>query len=572
MSRIYRTLGTVAMTPKGEYDSSAYYEKLNIVIYNDSTYMALRSSTGVLPTDTEYWQLIGGGVKKEDTVLTFNTVEDMKESDLKEGMTVQTLGYYEVNDGGHGEYVIVDEDTLVDDGGSIHVLNNGLKAKLIKQDSTAVKQFGAYGDNTHDDTLAIQNAISYCNNTNGILKINNGIYKISDTLNIDKTIKIYGEFNQGKTNDNLIYGAEIHQTGTNKSIFNINGNHYGSIFENMRLSGDGSDYLDGTTIGISQSQNSYFSEFIIKNIHFSYFLQNGIVLDDSSIGTIDNCDFGENRIALLINKGSRINISNCNFWNNDIAIKIKNAADLSILNNWIESVHNDSIGLLLQAPSRILFSSLLNNTFNMKNICIKFDGTTNITEYMCFDMLNIKNNRFTGASPFIIDMKNSNNVQNANADNRWNITLENCVFNNVTSNQAIDIDFDYLGLGGWKMINCKAYSGWYGGPVNMFTSGQSNTASQLVTESGLNTNGALNFDTIVSFPIIKNNSIYKGSYKLMVKDENGNNNVLLSGKNGTTSNRPTNPLIGEIYYDTTIGKPIWWNGSAWVDASGNVPQ
>ena len=501
----------------------------------------------------------------------FDTVDDMKQAtNLTNGSYTKTLGFYNMNDGGEGTYKVRTKtvDDVVDNASIIQLYDNTLIAELIFKDYISAKQFGAYGDNIHDDTLTLQNAINYCLSKNGILKINNGIYKITDTLNINKTIKIYGEFNQGKTNDDLIYGAEIHQTGTNKSIFNINGNNYGSIFENMRLSGDGSDYLNGTTIGISQSQNSYFSEFIIKNIHFSYFLQNGIVLDDTSIGTIDSCDFGENTVALLINKGSRINISNCNFWNNNVAIKIKNATDLSILNNWIESVHNDSIGLLLQAPSRILFSSLLNNTFNMINTSIKFDGITNITEYMCFDMINIKNNRFTGSSPFIIDMKNSDNVQNTNPDNRWNITLENCVFNNVTSNQAIDIDFDYLGLGGWKMINCRAYSGWYAGHVNMFTSGQSNTATQLVTESGLNTNGALNFDTIVSFPIIKNNSIFKGTYKLMVKDENGNGNVLLSGKNGTTANRPSNPLTGEIYFDTTLGKPIWWNSYAWVNANG----
>ena len=58
-------LGTVAMEPKGEYSAEAYYEKLNTVLYNDSTYMAIKPSHNILPTDTEYWQLIGGGVTKE---------------------------------------------------------------------------------------------------------------------------------------------------------------------------------------------------------------------------------------------------------------------------------------------------------------------------------------------------------------------------------------------------------------------------------------------------------------------------------------------------------------------------
>ena len=58
MSRIYRTCGIVAMTPKGEYDSSAYYERLNVVTYNGSSYVAIQNTHGNLPTNTTYWQLL----------------------------------------------------------------------------------------------------------------------------------------------------------------------------------------------------------------------------------------------------------------------------------------------------------------------------------------------------------------------------------------------------------------------------------------------------------------------------------------------------------------------------------
>lgn len=37
----------------------------------------------------------------------------------------------------------------------------------------------------------------------------------------------------------------------------------------------------------------------------------------------------------------------------------------------------------------------------------------------------------------------------------------------------------------------------------------------------------------------------------------------------TVSSRPTNPTVGEHYYDTTIHKPIWWSGTNWTDALGN---
>lgn len=35
-----------------------------------------------------------------------------------------------------------------------------------------------------------------------------------------------------------------------------------------------------------------------------------------------------------------------------------------------------------------------------------------------------------------------------------------------------------------------------------------------------------------------------------------------------TSGRPADPVTGVPFFDTTLGKPIWWNGTEWVDATG----
>ena len=40
---------------------------------------------------------------------------------------------------------------------------------------------------------------------------------------------------------------------------------------------------------------------------------------------------------------------------------------------------------------------------------------------------------------------------------------------------------------------------------------------------------------------------------------------------GTTANRPTGRLeVGQYYFDTTIGRPIWYNGTNWINAAGTV--
>lgn len=39
---------------------------------------------------------------------------------------------------------------------------------------------------------------------------------------------------------------------------------------------------------------------------------------------------------------------------------------------------------------------------------------------------------------------------------------------------------------------------------------------------------------------------------------------------GTTANRPTSFLwVGRAYFDTTLGQPIWYDGSGWVDSAGS---
>jgi hypothetical protein len=43
-------------------------------------------------------------------------------------------------------------------------------------------------------------------------------------------------------------------------------------------------------------------------------------------------------------------------------------------------------------------------------------------------------------------------------------------------------------------------------------------------------------------------------------------------ESGTTGQRPVIGLaVGQAYFDTTLGLPIWWDGGKWVDAVGGVP-
>lgn len=67
------------------------------------------------------------------------------------------------------------------------------------------------------------------------------------------------------------------------------------------------------------------------------------------------------------------------------------------------------------------------------------------------------------------------------------------------------------------------------------------------------------------FPNSNNNSIFKRRY------EGGNWSAWTSiTPINNSANRDEAKYLGQVYFDTTLNKPIWYNGTNWVDANGNV--
>lgn len=114
----------------------------------------------------------------------YDNIASMKnDTKLKEGDIAVTLGYYEINDGGNGTYKIKNDATLVDDGGSIHNLNNGLKAELIIENKTInLAQMGLSTTNAKDiNTSIIYNTI-YLLRNGGTVIIPMGVYNINPII------------------------------------------------------------------------------------------------------------------------------------------------------------------------------------------------------------------------------------------------------------------------------------------------------------------------------------------------------------------------------------------------------
>ena len=98
-------------------------------------------------------------------VFGFDTVASMKSStNLIDGSYAHTLGYHTKNDGGEAFYKIrsITNDDTVDERFIIE-MNDGadnLIAELIVTDKINPEMVGAYGDDTHDDSSAIQACLS----------------------------------------------------------------------------------------------------------------------------------------------------------------------------------------------------------------------------------------------------------------------------------------------------------------------------------------------------------------------------------------------------------------------------
>lgn len=71
----------------------------------------------------------------------------------------------------------------------------------------------------------------------------------------------------------------------------------------------------------------------------------------------------------------------------------------------------------------------------------------------------------------------------------------------------------------------------------------------------------------------KNGRFHLNGGRFVGAYENALSNINLTGFNanqGTTADRPSPSFVGAVYFDTDLGKPVWWSGSNWVDATGTT--
>lgn len=201
----------------------------------------------------------------QEKVYVFDNVYAMKNANnLKAGMYCITKGYYTPNDGGKGEYLIrTKTDNDVDDGGSIHFINNNLVAELLLDINTNVLQFGIKNDGETDISEKLQLLL----NANKIKKyyFPAGNYLIRNTITINNTVAFIGckkpTIQGGSNNDSKII---IDSNKENFTAFSIsNGPH--PYFQYLFFFSSSFDFSDNRdTVVPGEVSDSLFIETINK--------------------------------------------------------------------------------------------------------------------------------------------------------------------------------------------------------------------------------------------------------------------------------------------------------------------
>lgn len=195
------------------------------------------------------------------TTYAYDSVAELSSAtNLVSGCYARTSGFYSYNDGGGALYKIRDKEVsdTVDNVLIIELTDNSIIAELIITEPMNPKQFGAYGDETHDDTDAIQKCFNNCHN----IIFDKGIYMIDAYTSIkplsnsiidlgDATIKCI-------TNDLSNYQMIFLKNVSNVKI--SNGNVVGDRDTHTGVSGewghcirvDGSSNIELSNIKISK--------------------------------------------------------------------------------------------------------------------------------------------------------------------------------------------------------------------------------------------------------------------------------------------------------------------------------
>lgn len=208
----------------------------------------------------------------DDSIYGFDTVADMQAAtNLIDGSYAKTLGFHNRNDGGGATYKIKTHESETINGFNIIQLDdNTLIAILCVENDVNPKQFGAWGDDTYDDSDALQAYIDY-----GTTDMNVRLNTIKATYKISKTLDLNGKGIVGNgfsIHEDIDKGGLHFVLGTYVDAAMIN---VGNQISDILIKGEANINTDA--IHMDSSYNT-----VIQNVGINGFV-NQIVVEEISV-------------------------------------------------------------------------------------------------------------------------------------------------------------------------------------------------------------------------------------------------------------------------------------------------
>lgn len=154
--------------------------------------------------------------------ITISGLRGKDVSALSTGAALVVGGYYTLGDGGGGVFFYDSASTATDNGGTVIEPDSGVGRWLRPESDTYnVREFGALGDASHNDTSAIQAAVDAVSEAGrGGVYIPSGKYKISAAIEMadtpDANISFFGD----GPNTSIIYQIQAGSNGLDLTFKN----------------------------------------------------------------------------------------------------------------------------------------------------------------------------------------------------------------------------------------------------------------------------------------------------------------------------------------------------------------
>lgn len=251
--------------------------------------------------------------------------------------------------------------TTVQDGAITEPKISSSFLPYIKNDYVTPEMFGAKGDGVADDTEAIQKSIVFCGNNKKLLYIPSGVYLVSDTLTIPKSIAILGSsahkdvlssYNEymgisvlkfiAKSDKTLIVASEKAYDVSMNSLIFLATSYEVRVSGNISVAGDCKKYYEYTKEayelnGVNVEKTTRCS---IDNCSFVGFSGFGIITGQHR--HITNCDFSHCNIAIYCTKYDNL-IHNCWFRFCSICIYSNVNNTLFLSDSWFDQIEQIAI-------------------------------------------------------------------------------------------------------------------------------------------------------------------------------------------------------------------------------------